>query len=350
MAPSVLAEAYAQLKASQPNLYPRDGAALLGVSEMELVRLGLGGGVMRLRPEWPLLFSLLSERGPFMVMSRNNWAVIENVGYYPEPTFEGSIAVFNKVDPERYYHDLRLYLRGWAHAFAVESQRGGRLLRSIQIFTPWGESVHKIYFTDPAVWPLWEEVVSTLAHSDQSIEGEALQPPPTFEAPSKVPKEAFLRDWAALADTHDFFQLLQRYKLSRLAAMEAVEGVYAWRLSLQQWSYVTQWVIDSQTPIMFFVGNAGIHQIYTGLVHKLSYERGWQNFHGPALTLHLNPAGIGPVFLVEKPTREGPIYSVELFSPQGEEVLWVFGARKPGQAVPSAWLELVAVLREAAHA
>jgi len=334
-----LKKAYERLKSQAPHLYLREAAELLGVSEMALLSLELGNSVFRLRPDWRPLLENLSQQGQLMGLSRNPWAVIENTGPYPRPTFEGSVAVFHDTPPAL---DLRCYLNHWTHAFAVYTQKGGRSLYSIQFFTPWGESIHKVYFSGPEAPQKWQAFREAFLHPDQSLELEAIVPaPPSPPQEGPGDRESFLQEWAGLADTHDFFMLLRRHRVSRLAALQAAEGHFTWSLSPAQWEYFLHWVQTTQTPIMFFVGNAGIHQIYTGPVTSITYERGWHNFHGPHLTLHFNPEGLGHLYLVKKPTREGDIYSLEVFGPHGEEVLWVFGARKPGQSVPAGWLEFV---------
>ncbi len=340
-----LREAYERVKSQAPHLYLREAAAILGVSEMALLTLELGKSVFRLRPEWHSLLEYLSQQGKLMGLSRNNWAVIENTGPYPKPTFEGPVAVFHDVPPAL---DLRCYLTHWAHAFAVHTQKAGRSLYSIQFFTPWGESIHKVYFSDSEAPQKWQVFKEAFLHPEQSFDLDTIAPgPPSPLQGGPDDRKSFLQDWAGLADTHDFFMLLRRHRVSRLAALRAAEGHFTWSLSPAQWEYFLHWVQTTQTPIMFFVGNAGIHQIYTGPVTSITYERGWHNFHGPNLTLHFNPEGLGHLYLVKKPTREGDIYSLEVFSPQGEEVLWVFGARKPGQSVPAGWLEFVESMQRA---
>ncbi len=337
-----LREAYERLKAQKPPLYLREAARQLGVSEMALLSLEIGKSVFPLRPEWRPLLERLSQEGELMGLSRNSWAVIENTGPYPKPTFEGPIAVFHDSPPAL---DLRCYLSQWAYAFAVQTQKGGRSLYSIQIFTPWGESIHKVYFTGSDAALRWQALRVDFEQSEFSFEMGAIAPePPLPSQEGPADRESFLHAWARLADTHDFHALLRQHRVSRLAALRAAEGHFAWPLSPAQWEYFLQWVQTTQTPIMFFVGNAGIHQIYTGPVTSITYERGWHNFHGPHLTLHFNPQGLGHLYLVKKPTREGNIYSLEIFSPQGEEVLWIFGARKPGQAVSPEWTHFIGSL------
>ncbi|GIV25126.1 MAG: hemin-degrading factor [Bacteroidia bacterium] len=344
MVSATLKAAYERLKSEQPHLYLRDLAAQLGVSEGQLVPVAYGSDAVPLKPDFQGIFGELPQLGPLMGLSRNAWVVIETTGPYPAPAFQGPIGVLNSP-----LIDLRLYLAQWGYGYAVRSfGRDGKPLYSLQFFTPWGEAIHKVYLQDSAFLPAWEALVSRYA----GTEPETLAPPAGKDlrnTPS-VDREQFLADWSGLQDTHDFFALLQRYGLSRWAAVRLAEGAYAWRLPGQAVSDLLAWARTSQTPIMFFVGNAGIHHIYTGVVSNLSPARGWINILDEAFTLHLNPAGVEEVYLVEKPTREGPIYSVEVFGPEGEEVLWIFGARKPGQAVPPAWLAYIHQLKSAALA
>ena len=340
-----LQTAYEVLKAQMPHLYLRDAAQKLGVSEMALLSLDLGKTVFPLRPDWQALLQTLSKQGQLMGLSRNTWAVIENTGPYPRPAFEGSVAVFHDTAPAL---DLRCYLQSWAYAFAVYTQKGPRSLYSIQIFTPWGESIHKVYFTGLDAEAQWTAVKETFLSTEEALDLNTIRPEPQ-KTPHTPPqdRDTFLQEWHALADTHDFFALLRRHRLTRFSAVQAAEGHFTWSLSTAQWEYFLHWVQTTQTPIMFFVGNAGIHQIYTGPVTSVTFERGWHNLHGPNLTLHFNPEGLGYLYLVKKPTREGDIYSLEVFSPEGDEVLWVFGARKPGQTVPAAWLDFIETLQKA---
>lgn len=342
---NALRAAYAALRAQSPHLYLREAAQQLGVSEMELLRLDVGETVIRLRPEIPLLLEALPTLGTLKALSRNQWVVIETTGPYPQPYTEGPVMVFTSP-----LIDLRVYLTAWKYAFAVRSfGRNGNPLYSIQFFTAWGEAIHKVYLTTPDQVPLWEALVERFCHSDQSPELEEIAQPPVVEYFQPLPpadiQEGFLSAWNSLKDTHEFFGLLRRFGLSRHAAMEIAEGQHAWRLSPSIMEQLLRWVVESQTPIMFFVGNAGIHQIYSGTIHTLSPARGWINILDPAFNLHLDPKGIGSVWLVRKPTAEGDIYSIEVFGPQGEEILWIFGARKPGSPVPVGWLELIERLR-----
>lgn len=337
-----LRAAYEALRREASGLYLREAAARLGVSEMTLLPIAHEGQAVPLQPDFRTIFAALSAWGPLMGLSRNEWVVIETTGPYPEPTFEGPIGVLHSP-----IIDLRLYLMHWKHVYAVRSfGKDGRPLYSLQFFTAQGEAIHKVYLRESAQVPAWEALVEQLRLEEEPVAA----PPstPKAQATALPERELFLVDWAALRDTHDFYQLLVRHQVSRLQAMQLAEGQYAHPLPTSALEGLLEWARTSETPIMFFVGNAGIHHIYTGSIRNLSPARGWVNILEEVFTLHLNPAGVASVYLVEKPIQEGPIYSVEVFGPAGEEVLWIFGARKPGLAVPEAWLRYVEALRSAA--
>lgn len=335
-----LRAAYEALRAREPHLYLREAAERLGVSEMALLRLQLGKGATRLRPEIPELLQELPSFGPLKALSRNPWVVIETTGTYPKPYIEQNVMVFTSP-----LIDLRIYLSAWKYAFAVQSfGRDGKPLYSIQFFTSWGEAVHKVYLTSSEQVRLWESLVQTYQHPDQSEEVEQIEaapPPPLTASISPSVQKDLLEAWSQLQDTHEFSRLLRHFKVSRYSAIQAAEGRYSWVLPSDMLQKTLEWARESQTPIMFFVGNAGIHHIYSGTIHSLSPARGWINVLDPDFSLHLNPAGVFQTYLVRKPTREGDIYSIEVFGPQGEEVLWIFGARKPGLPAPERWLAYV---------
>ena len=65
--------------------------------------------------------------------------------------------------------------------------------------------------------------------------------------------------------------------------------------------------------------------------------------------LHLREDLIQDVWVVEKPTADGTVTSVEAFDARGELMAMFFGARKPGQVELLAWRDIVAHLQAAAQ-
>lgn len=87
-----------------------------------------------------------------------------------------------------------------------------------------------------------------------------------------------------------------------------------------------------EVPIMVFVGNRHCIQIHTGPVHNLRWMDSWFNVLDPDFNLHLQTRGVVELWRVRKPSVDGVITSLEAFDADGELVVQLFGARKPGMA------------------
>jgi len=61
----------------------------------------------------------------------------------------------------------------------------------------------------------------------------------------------------------------------------------------------------------------------------------------PGFNLHLCEDAIDQVWVVEKPTSDGIVTSVEAFDRTGELMAMFFGARKPGEPERQDWRAIV---------
>ena len=105
--PAELYRAWQDLRAERPQLRARDAAALLQVSEGELVASRVGIDAVRLRPDWAALLPALGELGPIMALTRNEHCVHERKGPYREVTVSANGQMGLVVSPDI---DLRLFL------------------------------------------------------------------------------------------------------------------------------------------------------------------------------------------------------------------------------------------------
>jgi putative hemin transport protein len=69
----------------------------------------------------------------------------------------------------------------------------------------------------------------------------------------------------------------------------------------------------------------------------------WLNVLDPEFNLHLIESSIDQCWIVRKPTLDGFVTSVECFNSHGEQILQVFGKRKPGIEELQEWRKLVEV-------
>eukprot|EP00887_Chlorella_sp_A99_P004523 scaffold53.g4523.t1 len=204
-------------------------------------------------------------------------------------------------------------------AWAVE--QGER--RSLQFFDEAGNAVHKVYCTAATELAAYRDLVERYATAPSWPE---LKPYPPSTAAAHAEDPAALRAaWLAMQDTHEFFPLLQKFAVTRLAALQAAGADLAQQVAVRAAESVLQAVAASGLPIMCFVGNRGMIQIHTGPVHELRRTGPWFNVLDPNFNLHLNTEAIASAWVVNKPTRDGWVTSLETYAASGDLILQFFG-------------------------
>ncbi len=322
---------HAALAAAEPKLRIRDRAQRLGVSEAELVSLNAGLESTELAGTPQALLREVGGLGEVMALSRNPWCVHERHGVYQDIQAEGPVGLVLGPDI-----DLRLFFSAWKVAYAVVEN--GR--HSLQFFDTAGDAVHKIYRTDATDAQAWDAYVARHARPEKSP--LALQAAPAAQEAAEVSDPAALRtDWLALQDTHDFHGMLRKFKVSRTAALRAAGADLAQQVPADTLESVLQAAAAEALPIMCFVFNRGIVQIHSGPVQKLVRTGPWFNVLDPKFNLHLDTDAVASTWIVNKPTRDGWVTSLEAFSATGELIVQFFGERKPGRPELAAWRELL---------
>lgn len=338
-APSPLYLSWQVLRGEQPHLRARDAAAQLGVSEAELTASRLGVGAVRLRPEWAALLPALGELGHVMALTRNESCVHERKGVYRDVTVtaNGQMGLVVSADI-----DLRLFLGGWASVFAVEEQSPRGVMRSFQVFDFQGVAVHKVYLTEQSELAAWEPLVARFRDAQQSAELELKpQPQPAVQrADEQIDASALRVGWSTLKDTHHFFALLKTHGATRTQALRLAGSEWAEALAPGALPGLFERVATAEVPIMVFVGNRHCIQIHTGPVSNLRWMDTWFNVLDPQFNLHLKANDIHELWRVRKPSSDGVITSWEAFDAQGELILQLFGARKPGVPEREDWRRL----------
>ncbi len=328
-----------QLRAEQAGVRARDAAARLGVSEAELTASRLGTDAVRLRPEWATLLPALGELGYIMALTRNEHCVHERKGFYRDVTVMGGGQMGLVVSADI---DLRLFLSGWASVFAVDEATARGPQRSIQVFDRQGVAVHKVYLTATSEEAAWAPLVERLRAEEQSAELD-LQPLPEAKAPrvdADVDAAAMRTEWSELKDTHHFFALLKRHDVLRTQALRLAGHEWAEPLATVELTRVIEEAGKREVPIMVFVGNQHCIQIHSGTVSNLRWMDTWFNVLDPEFNLHLKTTGVTELWRVRKPSVDGIITSYEGFDAEGQLVIQLFGARKPGIPERDDWRTL----------
>lgn len=331
-AAQALRDRYSQLKTENPKARIRALAQQMAVSEVELVAANCGGiQSILLREPAQDIFKELGGLGRVMALTRNEWAVHERHGKYEDIRAGKTMGIV--VGPDI---DLRMFFSSWKSTWAVND--GGRL--SLQFFDASGEAIHKVYVTDDTDADAYQALVKKFA--DPNPMWPELIPAEARQGDTPVQDPAQLRtDWLDMKDTHQFYSLLQRHKVNRLAALRAVGADLAQELPNDAAERMLEDVAARDISFMCFVGNRGMIQIHSGPVKKLMRMGPWFNVLEPHFNLHLDTTAIVSTWVVNKPTADGWVTSMECYDLHGELIVQFFGARKPGVPELAAWRELL---------
>ena len=330
-------DAWEELKRSRPRLHQKDAADLLGITEAVLVASRCGDGVVRMKPEWKELLAGLAAVGAVKTITRNQHAVHETIGHYSNLTLQGPFALVQDNGL-----DLRLLLPAWHCGFAVSERVSTGTRWSLQFYDRRGASVHKIFLEAEADVGAFLRLISRLADADQGteqllVEAAAVADHGATTAAVAPDGATLLDDWAALQDTHDFHGMLTAHRIGRREAMTRAQGRFTRSAGTDALRTLLEKVQGSGVPIMVFVGNPGAVQIYTGPVADVRVLGPWLNILDPAFNLHVREDAIESVWIVEKPTADGVVTSLEAYAHDGTEIVTLYGARKPGIPELPAW-------------
>ncbi len=349
--------AFAQARAG--GLRVRDAAETLGLSEGCVIAAHVVGSAAGLalhatpvHTNWLALLGSLQACGPLMGLTRNRSTVIEKTGVYKNLSGNGPGGAMGLALGEDI--DLRLFFNQWHAGFTVADGSNDPIKTSLQFFDRHGTAVHKIFAREGTRAGAWTQVLAEATGNPgargQPSAFEAPQPAVAWspEPPAEVNAAAFAQAWACMTDTHQFFGLLRHFGLQRQQAFRLVQGQYAHRLDRSAVRDLLMEAAFVGLPIMCFVGSPGCIQIHTGSVRRVEpievQGKQWLNVLDPGFNLHLRENLIDEVWVVEKPTSDGVVTSVEAFDAQGETMAMLFGARKPGQPELVGWRALAAHL------
>jgi len=333
------------LRASEPELRALDIAGRLGITEAELVHSAVGQSdavsATRLRGPLTDILTGFNALGPMKALTRNPHAVCEIIGTYPKLEL-----VSSSMGQTVGEIDLRAFFGRWAHAFAVTEQtkRGER--RSIQFFDASGRAIHKAYATQETDVEAFSRLVDRHRHEspDEPLTIEPAEKPRFDRPDSEIDVEAFRREWLAMRDTHDFYPLLQRLQIDRVQAMRLAGEDLARPIALDAADTMLRKAAETGTPIMVFVANPALVQIYIGKVNKVVPLHGWLNVLDPKFNLHLRPDAVQSAWVVRKPTPDDTVTSLELYDESGELIVTFFGERHEGEKEQTAWRAILDAL------
>ncbi|MGJ7530889.1 hemin-degrading factor [Variovorax sp. GB1P17] len=333
----------------------KDAAAAMGLSEGAAIAAHTGTHdkglrATRLKGPWVELLQSLELCGPVLALTRNETTVHEKTGIYEKVSGSDKmgLALGEAID-------LRLFFSRWHAGFAVSeaaANPGVPPSLSLQFFDANGLAVHKIFARDATDRDALQSVIDTHTAADEPVVFVPAEAKAVPRDDAAIDAAGLADAWRGMQDTHEFFGLLNRFDVERQQSFRLTEGEFTQRAELSAIRDLLNEAAFDGTPIMVFVGSPGCIQIHSGPVKRIEpmEMRGadenappirWLNVLDPGFNLHLREDRIASVWIVEKPTSDGVVTSVEAFDGTGELMAMFFGARKPGVPEREEWRHIV---------
>ncbi|MET0312675.1 MAG: ChuX/HutX family heme-like substrate-binding protein [Burkholderiaceae bacterium] len=300
-----------------------------------------------LRGPWIEVLQALELCGPLMALTRNESTVHEKKGVYEKLSGQGAmgLALGEAID-------LRMFFSQWHAGFGVTeaaANPGNPPSLSLQFFDAHGTAIHKIFAIEGTDRDALQSVIDQYAEPSLGHLFKAGTAPREIARPdAEIDAGGFSQGWGDMKDTHDFFGLLKKFGVERQQGFRLTEGKYTRRTSKAALRELLHEASFDGTPIMVFVGSPGCIQIHTGPVKRIEpmEMKGarWLNVLDADFNLHLREDMIDQVWIVEKPTTDGIVTSVEAFDSEGGLMAMFFGARKPGLPEKQEWRAIVSKL------
>lgn len=341
--PAKLLQAWQQLQAQHPGPMPlraRDAAQELGVTESQLVASRCGQGVIRMTGDWREIIKELPTLGKVMSLVRNEHIVHEAQGEYGHISFGhgGKIGIV-----ENHSIDLRIFLYNWSVAFAVtDIATNGKERISLQFFDKFGTSIQKIYLLEESNHDAFTVLVEKYRDANQSTHQDIAIPEKAkpSQPDTQIDIEAFRLAWADLKDIHAYYPMLKKFNVARQQSLRLAGLQWAEPIATTSMRTILEACSETGVPLMFFVMNGSILQIYTGPIHKVKPIHGWLNVLDGDFNLHLVEDSIKTAWLVRKPTVDGILTVLEFFDKDEELIVTLFGKNAPGIPEDLNWREL----------
>jgi putative hemin transport protein len=300
--------------------------------------------VYALKPRWLDILQSLQVCGPVLALTRNESTVHEKTGVYEKVSGNQTMGLVLGPDI-----DLRLLFDRWAGGLLVLEPGGAsdtHARSSLQFFDRRGVAVHKVFPVASTDRDAWNQMASAWVDTSQTVAFDPTLAPLARRGGHVRDPEALIADWAAMTDTHQFVGLLNDHEVERLPALHAAAGHFARRVGNSAVRLALYQASFSGLSIMVFVGSTGCIQIHTGPVSRIEpmniHGKEWLNVLDPGFNLHLREDLIAACWVVQKPTDDGIVTSLEVFDAQGELMALLFGQRKPGQPEQQGWTDLLA--------
>lgn len=333
---------YSYLQRNSAHAYSYEIASDLGISEGELVKSRLSHDTLLLDAgDIKTFISDLEALGEVKTVTRNHYAISVLTGEYKNQYLYGYKSMDISAQAGLILNpgalDLRIFFRHWAHIFYIQDNTRGD---SLQIFDTEGNALHKIYTTPATHLSQLDKLVKKYQTSHSDI--RFVSPSPLSPRLSAQYNADIDQAWRNMKDVHDFYLLMHKYQLERLALLKSVKH----DLARQVDNGIVQRVFENSKQmkgeIVIFVANKGCVQIFTGIPDKIISKNNWLNILNNGFRLHVVHDSIDSCWVVKKPCDCGEVNSVEAYAADGTLILQIYGQRQEGQPESALWRQIIA--------
>ncbi|SEI87999.1 putative hemin transport protein [Myroides marinus] len=280
--------------------------------------------------KWEAILQELKQLEQVTAITYNNGAYHLTKGHYSNvEIFEHGIGqALNDII------DMRLFLNHWKYGL-IQIKKN----ITLYFFDKQGNQVHTILIDKQTELALL--LIDKYKVVDQSI--ITLDPYPSIEEIEDVEIDliSFHKDWQALKDTHDFFTMLRKHKVTRLQALRLGATEYVKEITIDNLISTLEKVKQEQIPLMSFVGNKGAIQIYTNVIGELATTDYTIQLSDSVFNLALIRAQIKHIYIVRKPTTDGIVSAIEVFNDNGDIITQFFGERKRDTLELKIWSDIL---------
>ncbi|MDO4641779.1 MAG: ChuX/HutX family heme-like substrate-binding protein [Neisseria sp.] len=332
---------YQSNKTQKQGIYfPREGAEDLGVSEGALMAEAPDtvylGGKANVRD----VVLKLNTLGLVQCVVRNSVCVHEKKGIYENVSMAPTSGIALNIGGI----DLRIFPARWHHILAVTTQDKDKISRSVQFYDEFGVCIQKVFLREDGKETEWHALIDAF-RTEGKPEFQTGELPPVIATPALSPEKeiSFQERWQELKDVHHFSGLLETFDIDRQTAYRHAPAGSTRQLSHEAWQQALEAACEHNIEIMIFVGNRGIVQIQTGLLHNIVRARGYLNVldgKEEGFSMHLNDEGIVETWVVRRPIRDGFVTCLEGFDSRRKTVIQIFGKRQEGEPELAAWREI----------
>ncbi len=178
-----------------------------------------------------------------------------------------------------------------------------------------GDAVHKVHLRSESDADGWAAFIARFRASDQTP-GQAFAPALAKTPPrpdDEIDGDGFRAAYLQMRDTHELFGILRTFGVGRRQALRLLGPEFARPVEPLALRALLRGAAAAALPLMIFVGNQAVIQIYSGPVRTLKQYGDWFNVMDPGFNLHLFEPGIRSAWVVRKPTADGLVSSLELY-------------------------------------